>query len=71
MSMRELETKITEETREVLKNPKIRVKDIMEWKSGEIKEQHDGEINLQLPKLGLWVSVKKELDKRVPNSSTP
>ena len=63
MPARALETKIKNEAAHQLKNPKLRVKDIMEWSSGEI-EARDGEVVVKLEALGVWVAVPEGCDKR-------
>jgi high-affinity K+ transport system ATPase subunit B len=63
MGMRELERLICASARVVLNNRKLRVKDIMEWSTGEINPQ-DGEVVIRVADLGVWVAVKKEHDKR-------
>lgn len=65
MSLASVEREIAREAVEFFNNPKIRVKDIMEWSSGEIKP-HDGEVAERLPKMRLFVAIKKEMDKRPP-----
>jgi hypothetical protein len=63
MSMRTLETAITAAAREFLNYPGLRLKDVLEWSSGELKP-HDGEIAFYLPDPGVFVCVKKKCDKR-------
>jgi hypothetical protein len=45
-------------------NPKLKMKDIQEWNSGEIKP-HDGEEVIWVPDPGVYVAIKRENDKRV------
>lgn len=63
MSMQTLEREIVAEARGVLKNKKLRVKDMQEWSTGPITAE-DGEVVISLPSLGVNVAVKKECDKR-------
>ena len=63
MSMKTLEAAILAEAREVLKNRKLRQKDIAEWSTGEI-EAHDGEVVVHLIHIGAYAAVKTEHDKR-------
>lgn len=63
MSMRTLEAAILRGARTVLKNSKLRQKDILEWSSGDI-EPHDGEVVVNVPDPGVFVSVAIEHDKR-------
>lgn len=65
MSMRDLEGMIRSDVAMVLKNPKLRVKDLMEWRSSLI-EPHEGEVVVKCETMDVWVAVKKELDKRSP-----
>ena len=57
MSMKELEAEILAELRVVAKNNKIRLKDIMEWSTGEVKAQ-EGETLFFLPILRIYCAVK-------------
>ena len=63
MSMRQLESAILSEAKTVFANSKLRLKDIMEWRMGEIK-LHEGEVTAKLPLNGVWVAIKAEHDKR-------
>ena len=63
MSMATLERAIVIEARKVLKNPKLRIKDIMEWSTSPIKE-NDGEIIIRVDDPGVYVAIKREDDKR-------
>lgn len=63
MSMATLERAVTAEARTVLKNPKLRVKDLLEWSTGQVKVQ-TGEVTAFLPELQIHIAVKKEMDKR-------
>ena len=63
MSMATLERAILHGAREVLKNPKLRQKDIQEWSTGNIQAE-DGEVVAWIPNPGVNVVVKKEYDKR-------
>ena len=63
MSFRSLESAICAELRNVLNNRSIRVKDILEWSTGDVKGE-EGEIVVCIPNYLVNVCVKKELDKR-------
>mgnify|MGYP003607585651 CR=1 FL=1 len=63
MSQRQWESMIVAEARGVLKNAKLRVKDLMEWSSAPIAA-HDGEIVEYLSQIGVYVAVKVTCDKR-------
>ncbi len=63
MSMATLERSILAETRDFLNNPKLRIKDIMEWNTAAVPPE-DGEVCVRLPKAGVHVCVKTECDKR-------
>lgn len=63
MSIRSLESAITSEARAVFNNRKLRVKDIMEWSTGEIKPA-DGEVVARMPLNGVYVAISAEHDKR-------
>ena len=57
MSLRDLEGAIMMEFRTVAKNPKLRLKDLMEWSTGNI-EAHEGETLYYLPDLKINCAVK-------------
>ena len=63
MSMATLERAFCAGARVILKNPKLRVKDIMEWRTSKIEPQ-DGEVVVYVSDPGGYVAVKKEVDKR-------
>lgn len=63
MSLRSLESAITAEARNHFANPKLRVKDLMEWSCTEIKPQ-EGEIVAKLPLNGVYVAIEEKHDKR-------
>lgn len=65
MSMKTLERAVLVGAQSVLNNPKLKMKDIMEWSTGNIKAQ-EGEIVVDIPDPGVNVAVKKEHDKRKP-----
>ena len=59
MTMRDLEKVILQEARTVTGNPKLRDKDIMEWRSGRdsIKSE-PGEKLFYLPGIGVTIAVR-------------
>lgn len=63
MSMATLERAIIAGARTILKNSKLRVKDMQEWSTSEVTPQ-DGEIVVFVPDPGVYVAFKKECDKR-------
>ena len=46
-----------------MKNPKLKMKDILEWSTGEIKPE-PGEVTVRVPDPGVYVSVEAKNDKR-------
>lgn len=58
MSMASLERAIIEEAKIVTGNKKLRLKDLMEWSSGEIKPE-PGEKVYKLPKMGVNIAIKE------------
>jgi len=60
MSLRTLELQILNELRIVAKNPKLRLKDLLEWRTGPIEPQ-EGEVVFKLPTA--YAAVRKELVK--------
>lgn len=66
MSLATLEREIAWKVRDALNNQKLRVKDILEWSTSEIK-QAGGEVVIYLPPpMAVYVAVLKEHDKRKP-----
>ena len=59
MSMRTLETAILAEAKKVTGNKKLQMKDIMEWRTSEVKAQ-EGETLYRLPELGVNIAVKSK-----------
>ena len=57
MSFATLERAVLAELKQVAKNSKLRLKDIMEWSRGELKAQ-EGETLFFLPDLKVWCAVK-------------
>lgn len=65
MSLNQIENWLKREARVVLKNPKLRNKDILEWKNIECKPQ-PGEVVIKVHAFDLdwWVCVPEACDKR-------
>lgn len=63
MSLRSLESAILGEARVIFKNSRLRLKDIMEWSTGELVPQ-DGEVVARMPLNEVYVAIKAEHDKR-------
>ena len=55
MSMKELEREILKELKQVTKNNKLRIKDIMEWSTGKVEAQGE-EKYIYLPNLKIHVA---------------
>lgn len=58
MSIRTLETEILQEARIVVGNQRLRLKDIMEWTTGDI-EPHEDEKIYRLPNIGVNIAIKE------------
>jgi len=58
MSMATLERAILAELMEVAKNPKIKLKNLMEWRTGKSLKCREGETLYYLPVLGVSCAVK-------------
>ena len=56
--MGKLESAILDELRIVAKDRKLRLKDIMEWRTSELKPQ-EGETLYFLPDLQVWCCVRR------------
>lgn len=68
MSLQTLEKKIWNEAKVVFNNPKLRLKDLLEWSTSEeaVKRNlQDGDVIAQMPETQVWVAISKTLDKRV------
>ena len=65
MSVQDVERAITAEAREVLGNRKLRLKDVLEWRSATIAPR-DGETVIEVDAFGMhwWVAVPTSCDKR-------
>lgn len=67
MSMATLERAILAGAKVVFKNPKLKMKDILEWSTSEAqvkKNLGDGEAYAHVPDPGAYVAISKALDKR-------
>ncbi len=62
MSMATLERAVLAGAKLVFKNPKLKMKDIQEWSSGEI-DAHEGEVVAYVSDPGVFVAIKVENDK--------
>lgn len=63
MSMATLDRAVWREAQTVLNNPKLKLKDIQEWNTGDVTPR-TGEIVFQLPMLKINVAVLAGKDKR-------
>jgi len=63
MSMATLERAVLAGAKLVFKNAKLKMKDIQEWSTGEVKP-HDREVAAWVPDPGVFVAIKVESDKR-------
>lgn len=67
MSMKSLERVIINELRTLVKNPKLRLKDLLEWSTSEGAVDNNlqgGEVKVHLPGIGVWCAIAKEHDRR-------
>lgn len=64
MSIASLEKELRDNLQIVLKNPKLKIKDILAWSSGKCEPMDDSEIEVRDEKLQLNCVVKKTVDKR-------
>jgi hypothetical protein len=64
MGIRQLENTITLEARTIFNNPKLRVKDLIEWSTGEVNPQQ-GEVVAKMPRSGIYVVINTKHDKRI------
>ena len=63
MSMATMERAVLAGAKDVLNNRGLRMKNIMEWSTGEIREVR-GEVRVWVANPGAWVAVKEKDDKR-------
>lgn len=63
MSVQALERAIKNEAAGILRNPRLRNKDLLEWSTGEVNAE-DGEVAIRLPLLDINVVVPVAADKR-------
>jgi len=61
MSMTTLERAVLAGAKLTFNNPKLKMKDIQEWST----EVQSGEISAWIPDPGVYVTIKRENDKRV------
>ncbi len=64
MSLATLERAILASAKIVLKNPKLKMKDLLEWSTSDIKPKDDTEIVVRIPDPGVNICVPKAADKR-------
>ena len=64
MSMRTLELAVLAGARLTLSNPKLKLKDILEWSTGDVKPESDTEVVIRVPNPGVNICVLKTHDKR-------
>ena len=63
MSLRSLERAVVFEARIILKNRRVRLKDLLEWSSGK-PTVGEGEVSIDIPKYGVTAVFPKACDKR-------
>lgn len=71
MGMRKLESELVAEARVLFNNPKLRVKDMLEWSTGPV-EAAAGEVSAQLQPpskyAGIMIAISATHDKRPKES---
>lgn len=67
MRYQKLERIILSEAKELFKNQKLKMKDILEWTTSNPKIQ-EGEVTAYLPGIGVNVCIKTSNDKRTPQT---
>lgn len=70
MSMRSLELEILRELRLVSKQPRLRLRDILEWRSGPIEKRDDKTVYF-LPKVGVNAAIRGATPLSIKPKSTP
>jgi len=61
MTLRDLEREILAELKTITNNPKLKLKDMMEWQTGRNLKAEEGETVFYLPKLQISVAVRTSL----------
>jgi hypothetical protein len=72
MSMATLELEILAQAKLAVKNPKLKMKDILEWSTGNVTPR-DGEVLIRLDNPGCNICILKINDKRaalMPNEKS-
>jgi len=70
VTVRDLEKAIWKEAKAFFCNPKLRLKDILEWSSAELKPECKSEVTAKLPDIGCWVCIPCRCDLRKPIGGT-
>lgn len=63
MGFATLEKAVLEAAKVVIRNPKLKRKDLLAWSTGEVSAE-EGEVAFELPELSINVVVAKVHDKR-------
>lgn len=63
MSMQTLERAILAELKTVANNPRLKMKDLLEWSTAEVNP-HEGGVILYLPDMGTYCAIQKGMDRR-------
>lgn len=64
MALHDVEREIWQSAKVIVNNPKLRLKDILEWSTGDIKPESDEEIVVRVPDPGVNICIFKKYDKR-------
>lgn len=63
MGLADIEREIIIEARKLLKNQRLRLKDLLEWSTAKVVVNED-EVVVQLPGIGVEAAFPKSCDKR-------
>lgn len=63
MSLSRVEKAIWAEAKRVLNNPKMKLKELLEWSTGSV-DAAEGETSVRLPEHGVNIIVPSSCDKR-------
>ena len=63
MGMTTLERAVLAGAKLAFNNPKLRMKDIQEWSTGDM-DPMEGEVVVRVPNPGVYVAIRVENDKR-------
>ena len=71
MGMRASENLILHAAREHFDNPKLRLRDLVEWSTGKLEPKSEYEVSEFVQAVGVWVVVHRGYDHRIRKAVHP